>query len=140
MSPERRGVMAAATAGAGPASRTQTRLRAGTLRFRLNTPTVQSSAVRQGSPNLYLAACEAVAFRSAEERMFSRTTVALVFVMLAAPGCKSSKSDQSGEPAKAGESAKAGSAGDHAKPAGVDLEVTHWWTSGGEAAAVAELA
>jgi glucose/mannose transport system substrate-binding protein len=74
--------------------------------------------------------------------MFSRARVALVFVVLAAPGCKSHKSDESGKPesAKAAESAKAGSAPEPAKPAGVDLEVTHWWTSGGEAAAVAELA
>ena len=85
--------------------------------------------------------------------MISRTPIALaaiVVVALAAPGCKKNektgetKSGETkpGEPAKAGEgsgSAKAeGSA--PAKPAGVDLEVTHWWTSGGEAAAVAELA
>jgi glucose/mannose transport system substrate-binding protein len=73
-------------------------------------------------------------------------------VIMAAPGCKkggdnkaaeSSKAGSAGDMAKAGSAgdmAKAGSAEGAAKPAGVDLEVTHWWTSGGEAAAVAELA
>ncbi|HEX3761683.1 MAG TPA: ABC transporter substrate-binding protein [Kofleriaceae bacterium] len=73
-------------------------------------------------------------------------------VALAVPGCKKSgqsgKADETGkgsETAKAGsgsDTAMAGSGSDTAKPAktGVDLEVTHWWTSGGEAAAVAELA
>jgi len=87
--------------------------------------------------------------------MISRTTIALVVVVLAAPGCnktgdtgKASETGKSGETAKAGSAGMTGSAGsagsaaDSAKPAatGVDLEVTHWWTSGGEAAAVAELA
>src|ERR1044071_7587575 len=89
--------------------------------------------------------------------MNSRTAIALaaiVAVVLTAPGCKKSgESGKAGEGAKAGESAKAGEAGsakagetgsakagETAKPAGVDLEVTHWWTSGGEAAAVAEFA
>lgn len=85
--------------------------------------------------------------------MISRTPIALaavVVVVLAAPGCKKT-GDKPGEPAKAGDTAKAGEgsgsgsakAGEGAAPAkaaGVDLEVTHWWTSGGEAAAVAELA
>jgi glucose/mannose transport system substrate-binding protein len=84
--------------------------------------------------------------------MISRTTIALMVVALAVPGCKKSgqsgKADETGkgsETAKAGsgsDTAMAGSGSDTAKPAktGVDLEVTHWWTSGGEAAAVAELA
>jgi glucose/mannose transport system substrate-binding protein len=86
--------------------------------------------------------------------MNSRTTIALAVTavaILAAPACKKSgdsgkaaetKAGSAGETAKAGsagETAKAGSAGETAK-AGVDLEVTHWWTSGGEAAAVAEFA
>jgi glucose/mannose transport system substrate-binding protein len=83
--------------------------------------------------------------------MISRTPIALaavVVAVLAAPGCKKS-GDKPGEPAKTGDTAKAGEgsgsakAGEGAAPAkaaGVDLEVTHWWTSGGEAAAVAELA
>jgi glucose/mannose transport system substrate-binding protein len=78
---------------------------------------------------------------------------ALVVVAMAPLGCKKTGENKSGEnkPAeggkadgsgKADESAKAGSAAGSAKPAaaGVDLEVTHWWTSGGEAAAVAEFA
>jgi glucose/mannose transport system substrate-binding protein len=89
--------------------------------------------------------------------MISRTPIALaavVAVALAAPGCKGKDSGKAAEPAKTGDTAKAGDpakpgdpakAGDPAKPAepaktGVELEVTHWWTSGGEAAAVAELA
>jgi glucose/mannose transport system substrate-binding protein len=86
--------------------------------------------------------------------MISRTPIALaavVVVVLAAPGCKKTSDSgkpgetKSGETAKAGEgsgsgSAKAGEGAAPAKAAGVDLEVTHWWTSGGEAAAVAELA
>jgi glucose/mannose transport system substrate-binding protein len=90
--------------------------------------------------------------------MISRTTIALaavVVVALAAPGCKKSgESGKAGEPksetAKAGDPAKAGEGsgsapaktteGSAPAKAGVDLEVTHWWTSGGEAAAVAEFA
>jgi len=86
--------------------------------------------------------------------MNSRTTLALaalVVVVMSAPGCSKGGDNKGGE-SKAGESAKPGSAGsagsaaaaaaETAKPAmtGVDLEVTHWWTAGGEAAAVAELA
>ena len=51
---------------------------------------------------------------------------------------------KTGEMAMSGAMAKTRSAGsgEAAKPAaaGVELEVTHWWTSGGEAAAVAEFA
>jgi glucose/mannose transport system substrate-binding protein len=75
---------------------------------------------------------------------------AVVVVVLAAPGCPKKGGDDkagetkagSGDMAKAGsgDTAKAGSAAEPAKPAGVELEVTHWWTSGGEAAAVAEFA
>lgn len=86
--------------------------------------------------------------------MNSRTTIALmtiVVVIMTAQGCKKGgdkggESGKSAEPGKAGsaEAAKPGSGGsaaaEAAKPAGVDLEVTHWWTSGGEAAAVAEFA
>lgn len=85
--------------------------------------------------------------------MIRRTTIAwaaVMVVVLAAPGCKKggdkageSKAGSAGDTAKAGsgsDTAKAGSGGETAKPAGVDLEVTHWWTSGGEAAAVAEFA
>ncbi|HEX7992764.1 MAG TPA: ABC transporter substrate-binding protein [Streptosporangiaceae bacterium] len=69
---------------------------------------------------------------------------AVVVVLLAAPGCPKKGGDKTGEN-KAAET-KAGSGSDMAKPAepakpaSVELEVTHWWTSGGEAAAVAELA
>ncbi len=78
--------------------------------------------------------------------MNSRATnaFAAIVVILATSGCgksksKSSESDKSAETAKPGESARPG---ESAKPAqaGVALEVTHWWTSGGEAAAVAEFA
>ncbi|HEY6173113.1 MAG TPA: ABC transporter substrate-binding protein [Kofleriaceae bacterium] len=63
-------------------------------------------------------------------------------------GCKKSGENKAGESktaetGKADGSAKAGSGAETAppaKPAGVDLEVTHWWTSGGEAGAVAEFA
>ena len=88
--------------------------------------------------------------------MSNRTTIALAAfaaVLMAAPGCnkggdkKAAESaaaeSKVGDTAKAGsgsDTAKAGSGSDASKPAGVDLEVTHWWTSGGEAAAVAELA
>src|SRR3954469_23802717 len=89
--------------------------------------------------------------------MISRTPIALAAVLVAvlvAPGCKKSsdkpgetKSGETkpGEPAMAAQGsgsgfAKAGEGSAPAKPAGVELEVTHWWTSGGEAAAVAELA
>ena len=78
--------------------------------------------------------------------MNSRTTIAIAAIFLAALGCgKGKDSSKSGETAKSGsgDTAMSGSgSGDTAKPAktGVDLEVTHWWTSGGEAAAVAELA
>lgn len=78
---------------------------------------------------------------------------AVVVVVFAAPGCKkggdkagemkAGETKGSGDMAKAGsgsDMAKAGSGAEPAKPAGVELEVTHWWTSGGEAAAVAELA
>jgi glucose/mannose transport system substrate-binding protein len=93
--------------------------------------------------------------------MIRRTMIELaasVVVIMAAPGCKKSgdtagenkagtmaetgKAGSGSDMAKAGsgsDMAKAGS-GETAKPAGVELEVTHWWTSGGEAAAVAELA
>ena len=77
--------------------------------------------------------------------MFSRTTIALVLVALAAPGCK--KSDESSKVGESGKPAETAKASGSAKPetakpaaAGVDLEVTHWWTSGGEAAAVGQLA
>ena len=83
--------------------------------------------------------------------MISRTPIALmgaIVLVLAAPGCGKGKGGdgKSGESATKTEgSAKAeGSAkpAETPKPAktGVDLEVTHWWTSGGEAAAVAEFA
>jgi glucose/mannose transport system substrate-binding protein len=85
--------------------------------------------------------------------MNSRTTIvfaAMVVVVLAAPGCnaKAGETGKAGETAKAGETGSAGSAGSAgvaagsaaAAKTGVDLEVTHWWTSGGEAAAVAEFA
>ena len=96
--------------------------------------------------------------------MIRRTMIELaasVVVIMAAPGCKKSGDGAasenkavsaetgktgSGDMAKAGsgsDMAKAGSGspgGETAKPAGVSLEVTHWWTSGGESAAVKELA
>ncbi len=80
--------------------------------------------------------------------MNSKAMIALTtVVVLAAAGCskKSGDSGKSAESGKGAESVKtAGSAGsaEAPKPAktGVDLEVTHWWTSGGEAAAVAEFA
>src|SRR5579872_6274059 len=92
--------------------------------------------------------------------MIHRTMIALAassVVIMAAPGCKKSGDGTAGEnkagsgdmakagsgdmaKAGSGDMAKAGSGGETAKPAGVDLEVTHWWTSGGEAAAVKELA
>jgi glucose/mannose transport system substrate-binding protein len=85
--------------------------------------------------------------------MNSRTTIgfaSFVAIIMATSGCGKGgdkAGDKAGETAKAGsgssaEAAKAGSgsSAEAAKPAGVDLEVTHWWTSGGEAAAVAELA
>ena len=76
--------------------------------------------------------------------MNSRSPVAISavgFFVLIAAGC--SKSEKSPEPsASTAPTAPAAPAAstDTAKSAGVDLEVTHWWTSGGEAAAVAELA
>jgi glucose/mannose transport system substrate-binding protein len=85
--------------------------------------------------------------------MKSRTMpmlAAIVLVVMAASGCKKSgdskgsesKAGESGSAAASGSAGSAGSAAASATPAttGVDLEVTHWWTSGGEAAAVAELA
>jgi len=84
--------------------------------------------------------------------MNSRPMIAFVAIVLAAPGCgkgsnsgKSGEAAKSSEPAKPAEPAKPGEAakpGESAPPTktGVDLEVTHWWTSGGEAAAVAEFA
>jgi glucose/mannose transport system substrate-binding protein len=82
--------------------------------------------------------------------MNSRTTIALAatWVVVMTAGCgKSSekKAAETGSAGSAGETAKPGSAGSAAEtakpaPAGVELEVTHWWTSGGEAAAVAEFA
>src|ERR1043165_818406 len=86
--------------------------------------------------------------------MNSRTTIALmtvVVIIMTAQGCKKSgdkggESGKSAEPAKAGaaDTAKPGSGGsaaaEAAKPAGVDLEGANWWTSGGEAASVAEFA
>jgi len=82
--------------------------------------------------------------------MISRTRTALAaiaVVVMAAPGCKKPGDNKGGDnkaggSGSAGETANAGSGSETAKPAaaGVDLEVTHWWTSGGEAAAVAELA
>src|SRR6185436_9942488 len=72
----------------------------------------------------------------------SRTPIALmgaIVLVLAAPGCGKGK----GGDGKSGESATktegSAKAEGSAKPA-VDIEVTHWWTSGGEAAAVAEFA
>jgi len=85
--------------------------------------------------------------------MHSRTTIALaalVAIVIAGPGCKkggdkagenkTADTPKTGGSDKAGGSDKPGSAAEPAKPAGVELEVTHWWTSGGEAAAVAEFA
>src|SRR5262245_40071908 len=82
--------------------------------------------------------------------MIRRTMNALAAVMVvvfAAPGCKKGGDGKAVETkAGSGDMAKAGSGSDTAKPveppkpAGVELEVTHWWTSGGEAAAVAEFA
>lgn len=88
--------------------------------------------------------------------MISRTTIAwaaVVGVALAAPACKGGAGKAGEGSAKAGEgsakpgegSAKPGEGsakvGEGSAPAkGVELEVTHWWTSGGEAAAVAEFA
>jgi glucose/mannose transport system substrate-binding protein len=89
--------------------------------------------------------------------MTSRATIALaatLVVVLAAAGCSkkagdSGKTDESAKPSegktdesgKAGEkTAESGKAGESGTTGGVSLEVTHWWTSGGEAAAVAEFA
>src|SRR5690349_12012901 len=86
--------------------------------------------------------------------MNSRTTIALMTVLvvfMTAQGCKkagdkggdkgeSGKTAETAKPGSGAEAAKPGSAAEPAKPAGVELEVTHWWTSGGEAAAVAEFA
>ena len=82
--------------------------------------------------------------------MKSRTAIALaalVVVAMAPLGCKKTGENKGSEgkaveTGKADGSGKVGSAAETAKPAaaGVELEVTHWWTSGGEAAAVAELA
>jgi glucose/mannose transport system substrate-binding protein len=72
------------------------------------------------------------------------TLAAIVVVIMTAAGCSKGGENKSGgtagETSKAGSAGSAGSAAEPAKPAGVDLEVTHWWTSGGEAAAVAEFA
>jgi glucose/mannose transport system substrate-binding protein len=69
---------------------------------------------------------------------------AIVGVVLAAVGCsKSGDKAKTGETAESGttpESGKSTEGGETAAAKGVDLEVTHWWTSGGEAAAVAEFA
>jgi len=84
--------------------------------------------------------------------MERRATIALAtiaVVVLAAAGCgkkkseKSAESDKSAEMGKTtegGNTAEAGKTEESGKSGGVDLEVTHWWTSGGEAAAVAEFA
>src|SRR5262249_37659439 len=85
--------------------------------------------------------------------MNSRTMpalAALVIVAMAPLGCKRTEprrgDTKTGDTAKTEGSGKAEGSGsaaaEAAKPAktGVDLEVTHWWTSGGEAAAVAEFA
>lgn len=80
--------------------------------------------------------------------MSSRTAIALAamsVVVLTAAGCsrksgESGKTDEGGKTAESGKTAEGGTPTEGAAPAGVDLEVTHWWTSGGEAAAVAEFA
>jgi len=85
--------------------------------------------------------------------MNSKVMIALAAipaVVLAAAGCssKSSDSGKTSDTAKGSDTAKPADmakGSDTAKAAdtgktGVDLEVTHWWTSGGEAAAVAEFA
>ena len=84
--------------------------------------------------------------------MNSKATVALaaiVTVVLAA-GCGKGgdKKPESGKTAETGKGSETAMGSDTAKGSdtamagktGVDLEVTHWWTSGGEAAAVAEFA
>jgi glucose/mannose transport system substrate-binding protein len=76
--------------------------------------------------------------------MHTRSTIALAAVVVLAlfpVGCK--KSEDAEKSAPSTEAGKTGEAAEPAKadsPTGVDLEVTHWWTSGGEAAAVAEFA
>jgi glucose/mannose transport system substrate-binding protein len=79
--------------------------------------------------------------------MSSRTAIALAavsVVVLTAAGCSrksgETKTDEGGKTAESGKTAEGGKPAEGAAPAGVDLEVTHWWTSGGEAAAVAEFA
>jgi glucose/mannose transport system substrate-binding protein len=79
--------------------------------------------------------------------MNSRSLVAMAEVgvlVLAAAACrKTEKNGDSSAPSApsvtSAPSAPSAST-DTGKGGGVDLEVTHWWTSGGEAAAVAELA
>jgi glucose/mannose transport system substrate-binding protein len=76
--------------------------------------------------------------------MDTRSTIALAAVVVLAllpAGC--TKSEDAAKSAPSTEAGKTGEAAQPAKadrPAGVNLEVTHWWTSGGEAAAVAEFA
>ena len=73
--------------------------------------------------------------------MHTRSTIALAAVVVLAlfpAGCK--KSEKSAPPTEAGKTGEAAQPAKADSPAGVNLEVTHWWTSGGEAAAVAEFA
>jgi glucose/mannose transport system substrate-binding protein len=76
---------------------------------------------------------------------------AAILVVVAAAGCGGKKDDkaktdkpaETGKTADTGKMAETGSAqsgSGSGTSGGVDLEVTHWWTSGGEAAAVAEFA
>src|SRR6185436_3935379 len=100
------------------------------LRFLLNATTVRALSCLRGLLNVCLVVDACNVQTPWRDRMHSRTTIALaaiVVVVMAAPGC-----------GKGGDSK--GKGGETAKPAGVDIEVTHWWTSGGEAAAVAEFA
>src|SRR5882672_10738861 len=76
--------------------------------------------------------------------MTSRSRIAMTAVgvlVLAAAGCrKDEKSGDTSAPSAPSASSATSASTDTAKGGGVDLEVTHWWTSGGEAAAVAEFA
>ena len=76
--------------------------------------------------------------------MHTRSTIALAAVVVLAllpAGCKKSEdAEKSAPPTEAGKTGEAAQPAEGDSPAGVDLEVTHWWTSGGEAAAVAEFA
>ena len=76
--------------------------------------------------------------------MHTRSTIALAAVVVLAlfpAGCKKSEdADKSAASTAAGKTGEAAEPATADSPTGVDLEVTHWWTSGGEAAAVAEFA